>query len=68
MPWIRIASEYTKIYEAWSLSTDNAHGRKHCFNAKYRDHIPSTRIGMNKIMSVYTARKKNHFSTRKSEN
>lgn len=21
MPWIRIASEYTKIYEAWSLST-----------------------------------------------
>lgn len=58
MPWIRIASEYTKIYEAWSLSTDNAHGRKHCFNAKYWDHIPSTRIGMNKIMSVYTARKK----------
>lgn len=58
MPWIRIASEYTKIYEAWSLSTDNAHGRKHCFNVKYWDHIPSTRIGMNKIMSVYTARKK----------
>lgn len=57
MPWIRIASEYTKIYEAWLLSTDNAHGRKHCFNIIYWDHIPTIRIRMKTIMSVYTTRK-----------